>query len=65
MVRELAGDCESITEADVDELRSRIAEAAFYKAERRGFAPGHEVSDWVEAEREIRQQINRHLTTPP
>ncbi|MBO8086494.1 MAG: DUF2934 domain-containing protein [Marichromatium sp.] len=30
-----------------------IREAAYYKAERRGFAPGHEREDWVEAEREI------------
>nr|WP_246221759.1 DUF2934 domain-containing protein [Marichromatium bheemlicum] len=30
-----------------------IREAAYYKAEHRGFAPGHEGEDWAEAEREI------------
>lgn len=27
-----------------------IAEAAYFIAERRGFAPGHELSDWLQAE---------------
>jgi hypothetical protein len=30
-----------------------IAEAAYWIAERRGFAPGHELSDWLAAEREV------------
>ena len=30
-----------------------IADAAFYRAERRGFSPGGEVNDWLEAEAEI------------
>ena len=30
-----------------------IAEAAYFKAERRGFAPGFERQDWDEAEAEI------------
>lgn len=30
-----------------------IAEAAYYRAERRGFAPGHEVEDWLQAEAEL------------
>jgi hypothetical protein len=41
-------------EAPVDDLRyQRIAIAAYYRAERRGFEPGHEVEDWLEAEREV------------
>ncbi len=31
----------------------RIREAAYRKAEERGFAPGHELDDWLEAEREV------------
>ena len=27
-----------------------IAEAAYYRAERRGFNPGHELEDWLAAE---------------
>lgn len=33
--------------------RRKVAEAAYYRAERRGFAPGAEDSDWLEAEHEI------------
>lgn len=33
--------------------RAMIAEAAYYFAERRGFAPGHELEDWLRAEAEI------------
>jgi hypothetical protein len=38
---------------DVDVYQSMIAEAAYYKAESRGFAPGHEMEDWLEAENDI------------
>jgi hypothetical protein len=30
-----------------------IAEAAYYRAEQRGFAPGHEMEDWLAAESEV------------
>jgi Protein of unknown function (DUF2934) len=30
--------------------RAMIAEAAYLRAERRGFAPGHETEDWLAAE---------------
>lgn len=33
--------------------RARIAIAAYYRAERRGFAPGRELEDWLEAERDL------------
>ncbi|MGA7980170.1 MAG: DUF2934 domain-containing protein [Chromatiaceae bacterium] len=31
----------------------RIREAAYFKAEQRGFAPGYELDDWLEAEAEL------------
>ncbi len=31
----------------------QISLAAYYKAERRGFSPGRELNDWLEAERDI------------
>ncbi len=34
-----------------------IAEAAYYRAEKRGFAPGHETRDWLDAENEIRSRL--------
>ncbi len=30
-----------------------IAEAAFFRAEKRGFSPGHETEDWLAAESEV------------
>ena len=33
-----------------------IAVCAYYKAEKRGFAPGYELKDWNEAEQEINKQ---------
>jgi hypothetical protein len=36
-----------------DDRQQRIAEAAYWRAERRGFKPGHELEDWLEAERDI------------
>ncbi len=33
--------------------QAAIAQAAYYKAEQRGFAPGHEMDDWLDAEREV------------
>jgi hypothetical protein len=31
----------------------RTAECAYYKAEARGFEPGHEMDDWLTAEAEV------------
>ncbi len=44
---------------DREVRRRRIAEAAYHRAQRRGFAPGGEVSDWLEAEREIEIESDR------
>jgi hypothetical protein len=30
-----------------------IAQAAYYRAERRGFEPGYEAEDWLAAESEV------------
>ncbi|MBI4757283.1 MAG: DUF2934 domain-containing protein [Betaproteobacteria bacterium] len=34
-------------------LQQHIAEAAYYRAERRGFQGGSELDDWLEAEAEV------------
>ena len=39
--------------------RSMIAEAAYYRAERRGFEPGCDVEDWLLAEGEIDGMLAR------
>jgi hypothetical protein len=36
-----------------DVRRGMIAEGAYLRAERRGFAPGHEEEDWLSAEAEV------------
>ena len=41
------------SDADREARRRRVAEAAYYRAQQRGFAPGGEVDDWLEAEKEI------------
>ena len=35
------------------DLQAWIAEAAYYRAEQRGFQPGFETDDWLAAEAEI------------
>ena len=36
---------------------ARIAEAAYWRAERRGFSAGQELDDWLAAEKEVDQDI--------
>ena len=36
-----------------EQTRSMIEEAAYYLAEKRGFEPGHELEDWLQAEAQI------------
>jgi hypothetical protein len=40
-----------------EQRRRMIREAAYFKAEKRGFAPGHELDDWLEAEEEIDNKL--------
>jgi hypothetical protein len=41
-----------------------IRNAAYYLAERRGFAPGHELDDWLVAERELDVALTVGAPTP-
>ena len=41
------------------ELERMIAEAAYYIAEQRGFEPGHEIDDWLQAEAQVFDLIAR------
>lgn len=40
-----------------EEVYKLIQESAYFKAKARGFAPGHEVQDWIEAEAEVRRRL--------
>ena len=44
---------ESSNTLDSVDFDARIAELAYGKAESRGFEPGYELEDWLEAEREF------------
>ena len=41
-----------------DEVRKLISEAAYYRAKQRGFQPGHELDDWIQAEAEVTRRLN-------
>ncbi len=50
---------EFLRAAQTPDTRTRerlIAEGAYYRAERRDFAPGHELDDWLEAEAALREE---------
>jgi len=47
------------SELSPEDRQRLIAVAAYYRAERRGFAPGGELEDWCAAEAEIDQRLQR------
>ena len=48
------------TPINLPDCYTKIAEIAFYKAEIRGFEPGHELDDWIKAELEIKEMIAKN-----
>jgi hypothetical protein len=48
-----------------DEVRKLISEAAYYRAKQRGFAPGHEMEDWIQAEAEVMRRIGGRANRSP
>ena len=48
-----------------EDIYRLIQEAAYYKAKARGFAPGHEVQDWIEAEAEVRMRLDHRALAVP
>ena len=47
----------AIAEPSSEELGGMIATAAYYLAAARNFTPGHELDDWLEAERNVRARL--------
>jgi hypothetical protein len=45
-------------DASPEEIRQLIAEAAYFRAMERGFEPGHELEDWIQAEAEVMGRLN-------
>ena len=56
-------DVKDATEASDAGVRKEIAKAAYQRAERRGFAPGHELEDWLAAEAQVKARLG--LTGKP
>jgi hypothetical protein len=46
------------------EFGALIAERAYFKAEQRGFAPGHELEDWLAAEQGSRHRCAAQVAKP-
>lgn len=46
------------TPIDAEARRTMIAQAAYFRAQKRGFATGSELEDWLEAEREIARMLD-------
>lgn len=40
---------------DEEEQQLMISEAAYYRAKNRGFVPDHELEDWLEAEKQVKE----------
>jgi len=47
-----------------DQRRGMIAQAAYLRAERRGFAPGGEHEDWMAAEAEVDALLSADSSAP-
>ena len=51
----------SSSESDDCSREHMIAEAAYFRAQRRGFEPGNEMSDWLQAEADVEVMLgNTH-----
>ena len=50
IISEMASQVATHRPVDAKTRQAMIAEAAYYRAEKRGFAPGHDLDDWLEAE---------------
>ena len=42
------------------DVQQQVAMRAYYKSEARGFSPGRELDDWLEAETEVTPSIKSH-----
>lgn len=49
----------SVAQQDTAERQVMIAEAAYFIAQQRGFTAGDELSDWLQAEREVQTSLQQ------
>ncbi|MGB7816320.1 MAG: DUF2934 domain-containing protein [Methylotenera sp.] len=50
---------ESTHEINDEDRCTQIAVRAYYKAEARGYEPGHEIQDWLDAEAEVEAEAEQ------
>jgi Protein of unknown function (DUF2934) len=55
----IGSDVESQTSANSEDEACEIALCAYYKAEARGYEPGYEMQDWLDAEAEVKSETKR------
>ncbi len=62
-----AATAPAVTEVEIspEARRGMIAEAAYLRAERRGFVPGYELEDWISAESEVDSLLAAEHTRRP
>lgn len=46
-----------IPAVEPERRRAMVAEAAYFRAAARGFAPGHELEDWLAAEADVDRRL--------
>ena len=49
---------QDVNSTDHSEKNQMIAEAAYFRAESRGFAPNNDLEDWLEAEIDVEGYLN-------
>ena len=49
---------------DPQQRSALIAKAAYFRSQERGFAPGHELEDWLAAEAEVDAELLRRTDEP-
>jgi Protein of unknown function (DUF2934) len=52
-------DVESISKSNGEDRDSEIALRAYYRAEARGYEPGYEIQDWLDAEAEVMAETDK------
>jgi hypothetical protein len=61
-IEQARGHGEGVSEVDPQLRYEMVATAAYYIAEQRGFAPGHELEDWYRAQAAIDKELPRVLS---
>lgn len=59
-----AGEQVEVIRLTALDRRSMVATAAYYRAERRQFASGHELEDWLAAEADVDALLRRQIEAP-